>query len=129
MRRASLVLAGTIALLAAGCGGAETSEAGETLVVRMNDALQFRPARISVRAGQRVVWRNTGSVAHTITTVRAKASRPADAAVPDGARAWDSGFVGAGERYARRLTVPGVYRYFCTPHEGARMVGTIVVNA
>jgi plastocyanin len=126
--RACLVLAGTLALLASACGGAGRSEANSTLV-GMNDALQFRPARISVRVGQRVVWRNTGSVAHTITTVRAKASRSADAAVPRRAQAWDSGFVGAGERYARRFTIPGVYRYFCIPHEGARMVGTIVVKA
>ena len=31
---------------------------------------------------------------------------------------------GAGEKYSRTFKVTGVCRYFCIPHEGARMVGT-----
>jgi plastocyanin len=94
----------------------------------MTDGLQFRPARLTVPRGTRVVWKNTGTVAHTITTIRAKAARKADAAVPRGVKAWDSGFVGGGEVYSRTLRTPGVYRFFCIPHEGARMIGTIVVR-
>lgn len=98
------------------------------VVVKMNDALRFLPKRVTIRVGRRVVWRNAGRIAHTVTTVRAKASNKADARVPLGVKAWDSGFIGAGERYSRTFKVPGVYRYFCIPHEGARMVGTLVVT-
>lgn len=98
------------------------------MTIRMTDGLQFRPARRTVPRGTRVIWKNVGSVAHTITTIRAKAAVKSDARVPAGARAWDSGFVGAGKSYARVLRVRGVYRYFCIPHEGARMIGTIVVT-
>lgn len=94
----------------------------------MTDGLQFRPARVSVRRGTRVTWKNVGSVAHTITSIRAKATNKAYARVPAGARAWDSGFVGGGRSYSRVLRIPGVYRYFCIPHEGAKMIGTIVVT-
>jgi len=98
------------------------------VVIKMTDGLQFRPARVTVRRGTRVTWKNTGTITHTITTVRAKAANKADARVPARAKAWDSGFVGGGASYRRVLTVPGVYRYFCIPHEGARMIGTIVVT-
>ncbi len=94
----------------------------------MTDGLQFKPARITVKRGTRIVWKNVGDVAHTITTVRAKATNKAYARVPQGVRAWDSGFVAGGDSYSRVLRVPGIYRYFCIPHEGARMIGTIVVT-
>jgi plastocyanin len=120
-----------------GCGGgndeATGPAAGKTAasgppVIQMTDGLQFRPQRVEVKAGTRVVWRNVGSVAHTVTTLRGKAANPADVSVPQGAKAWDSGFIAGGESYARTFSVPGTYRYFCIPHEGARMVGTIVVS-
>ncbi len=112
----------------AAVGARATDAAPPSVTVRMTDGLQFRPARLTVARGTRVVWRNAGSVAHTITTIKAKAARKAEAAVPKGAKAWDSGFVAGGRTYSRTLSVPGTYRYFCVPHEGARMVGTIVVE-
>ena len=49
--------------------------------------------------------------------------------IPEGATPWDSGFlVNPGDRYDVTLTVPGVYDYFCQPHEAAGMVGRIVVG-
>ena len=120
-----------LALLAWSIGpGEERGRAATTgpLVIKMNDALQFVPKRVTVRSGRRVVWRNVGRVAHTVTTLRAKASNKADARVPPGAKPWDSGFIGAGERYSRTFKIPGTYRYFCIPHEGARMVATLVVT-
>lgn len=94
----------------------------------MTDGLQFRPAHVTVERGTRVTWRNVGAVAHTITTLKSKAATKPHARVPAGARAWDSGFVGARRSYSRVLRVPGTYRYFCIPHEGAGMIGTIVVT-
>lgn len=117
------------ALLVAAAPAPKVLQATEaTVTIRMTDGLQFRPARVSVRRGTRVTWKNVGSVAHTITTIRAKATNKAYARVPAGARAWDSGFVAGGKSYSRVLTIPGVYRYFCIPHEGAKMIGTIVVT-
>jgi plastocyanin len=33
-----------------------------------------------------------------------------------------------GETYELKLTTPGVYGYYCEPHQGAGMVGSITVN-
>ena len=41
---------------------------------------------------------------------------------------WDSDFLLPGDSFALTLTVPGVYDYYCQPHEMAAMVGRIVVG-
>jgi plastocyanin len=49
--------------------------------------------------------------------------------IPEAAEPWDSGYlVGPGDRFEVTLTVPGVYDYFCVPHEIAGMVGRIIVG-
>lgn len=49
--------------------------------------------------------------------------------IPDRAEPWDSHFlVNPGSHFEVTLTVPGVYDYFCMPHEVADMVGRIVVG-
>lgn len=132
MRGALLVVAVATAALPAAAATATAPLASgasdATVVIRMTDGLQFRSARVSIRRGTRVTWKNVGSVAHTITSIRAKATNKGYARVPAGARAWDSGFVGGGKSFSRVLRIPGVYRYFCIPHEGAKMIGTIVVT-
>lgn len=118
----------TAALASLAGAAAAPGATSAPVVVRMTDGLQFRPPRATVKKGRTIVWRNVGSVAHTVTTKRALATRAADARVPAGAKAWNSGFIGGGKTYRRTLLVPGTYRYFCIPHEGAHMVGTIVVT-
>jgi hypothetical protein len=49
--------------------------------------------------------------------------------IPEAAEPWDSGYlVEPGDRFEVTLTVPGVYDYFCAPHEMAGMVGRIIVG-
>jgi plastocyanin len=49
--------------------------------------------------------------------------------IPERAAPWDSRFlVNPGNHFEVALTVPGVYDYFCAPHEAAGMVGRIVVG-
>jgi plastocyanin len=106
----------------------ESSDASGAPVVEMTDALQFDPAKIAVSAGERVQWRNVGQIAHTVTTDPSKVADPDGVGVPDGVRPWDSGLLGADETFSRTFKKPGTYRYVCIPHEGARMVGTVVVE-
>lgn len=87
----------------------------------------FDPAGVLVRPGTTVTWRNADrGNAHTAT-----AFHPGNAGhqrrIPVAARPWDSGYLLPDETFAVRLTVAGVYDYFCTPHEMAGMVGRIVV--
>lgn len=48
--------------------------------------------------------------------------------IPAGAVPWNSDFLLPGESFEVNLTVPGVYDYYCIPHEMAAMVGRIVVG-
>lgn len=48
--------------------------------------------------------------------------------IPPAAAPWDSDFLLPGESFEVTLTVPGVYDYYCMPHEMAGMVGRIVVG-
>jgi plastocyanin len=138
------LLAVACALAVAGCGGGDepavtsaktapqptgaTEGAGSPRVVDMNDQLAFAPKAITVSVGDKVTWRNVGSVAHTVTTNPGKASNPRIASVPAGVKPWDSGFIDGGKSYSYTFRKPGTYRYFCIPHENAGMVGTVVVK-
>lgn len=105
-----------------------TSSADEGSVVDMTDALQFEPKAITVPAGTKVEFKNVGNIGHTVT---ADAEKVADASLvelPQGVEPFDSGIVGGGKSYSRTFDEPGTYRYVCIPHEGTRMVGTVVVE-
>jgi len=87
----------------------------------------FDPIGLYVRPGTTVRWLARENV-HTTTAYHPKNDRHS-LRIPDGAAPWDSGFlVKAGATFDVTLTVPGVYDYFCMPHEGAGMVGRIVVG-
>ena len=136
--RREVLAAGTglVAALAGCAGGGSTADASE-YDVGMGGSF-FRPERIEVSVGETVVWRNTGSRAHTVTAY--------ENAIPDGAAyfasggyesqsaaedGWMSGFGGAIESrqtYEHTFDVPGEYGYYCVPHEPSGMVGTVVVT-
>lgn len=48
--------------------------------------------------------------------------------IPKAAAPWDSDFLLPGESFTITLTVPGVYDFYCQPHEAMGMVGRIVVG-
>jgi plastocyanin len=107
---------------------AESDDTSGPPVVDMTDALKFEPSEITVSVGDRVQWRNVGSIAHTVTTDPAKVADAGNVSVPSGVKPWDSGLIGGDESFSRSFRKPGTYRYVCIPHEGARMVGTVVVR-
>jgi plastocyanin len=132
MRRALLAASSALAIAGCGGGGDERGANGPTPggapVVDMNDQNAFVPKTITVSVGDKVTWRNVGAVAHTVTTDKSKAAKPSNASVPAGVTAWDSGLIGGGKSYSYTFRKPGTYRYFCIPHEGVGMVGTVVVK-
>src|SRR5690348_8285274 len=60
----------------------------------------FDPAVVHVRAGQTVEWRNTAVITHSVTDDSSVAADPNDAAIPEGATAFNSGDISAGEVYS-----------------------------
>ncbi|PVA08325.1 plastocyanin/azurin family copper-binding protein [Thalassorhabdomicrobium marinisediminis] len=88
----------------------------------------FRPHGLHVNPGTlvRFVNRDAGN-SHTATAYHpdlyGRSLR-----IPDAATPWDSGFLLPDAQFEVMLTVPGVYDYYCLPHEMAGMVGRIVVG-
>lgn len=101
------------------------------LIQMRSDALGsrvwFDPIGLYVPPGTTVRWIVRENV-HTTTAYHPKNDNH-PLRIPDGAAPWNSGFlVKPGATFDVTLTVPGVYDYYCLPHEAAGMVGRIVVG-
>jgi plastocyanin len=129
-RRAALCLgAGALAWgLAPPAGRAAAAVDIEMRGRKDGSRVWFDPLGLWIAPGTTVRWtnRNPGN-AHTATAyhhdIGGRQRR-----IPVGAPAWDSGYLLPGENFAVALEVPGVYDYYCLPHEHAGMVGRIVVG-
>ena len=88
----------------------------------------FDPFGIAVKPGATVkfVNRDKGN-SHTVTayhpTLFERVRR-----IPKNAEPFNSGYLLPGDSFDLTLTVPGVYDFYCIPHERAGMVGRIVVG-
>lgn len=86
----------------------------------------FEPHVVWVEAGGTVTWRlESGS--HSATAYHPDNSDPRR--IPQGAAAWDSSVVSEqGVTFEHTFEPPGVYDYFCRPHESVGMVGSVLVG-
>jgi len=100
----------------------------KSLKVSITDNLTFEPDSIEVFVGDTIVWRNTSFLVHTVTCDTSLSTIKGSAVLPDGADPFNSGNLKPGEKYFVVLTVAGKYSYFCIPHEGAKMRGSILVK-
>ncbi len=89
----------------------------------------FDPVGVLVQPGQVVRWVNDDAGnAHTATAYHPDNGGRARR-IPAGAAPWDSDYLLPGQSFSVTLTEPGVYDYFCRPHEAAGMVGRIIVGS
>ena len=87
----------------------------------------FDPIGLYVEPGTTLRWIVRQNV-HTATAYHPR-NDAHSLRIPEAAAPWDSGFlVNPGDHFDVTLTVPGVYDYYCAPHEAAGMVGRIVVG-
>ena len=132
-RREVLRIAGAAVLgigSLAGCLGDESERQ-----VAMTDDFVFDPSTVTIQPGTTVRWYNDGTVPHTVTAY--------DGRLPAGAAYFASGGFGTeraarnevrgglvreGETFEHTFEVAGRYEYFCVPHEGSGMVGTVRVG-
>ena len=112
----------SILIAASGCGGAPGASANSPIEIEASDALMFSPAKLTVVVGTTVHWRNTGTVAHTVTS--GASSKAADS---PGAL-FDSQLPGGGTLDFTFTTV-GDQPYFCRYHEAMGMTGVVTVTA
>jgi len=105
---AAAVLAATV--VAAGCGGAGTSEPVATTKVSMAKSYRFDPNTIEIKAGDTVTWTNNDNFTHTVKV--------------DGQ---EDRKVGRGDSVSIKFDKPGSYHYVCTLHS-KDMSGTVIVT-
>ena len=84
------------------------------------DDAQYNPQVLTVVVGvnNTVVWINSGSISHTVTSTDHTAS---------GAPLFDSGNMNAGAEYSHTFLQPGTYDYYCVYH--GTMQGEVIVLA
>jgi len=90
--------------------------------------MSYDPVDVTIHPGDTVEWRNTSVITHTVTDDPLRAEEQRDISLPEGAQAFDSGDIPAGQIYTHIFTIPGTYHYFCTRHEDHGMVGTVIVK-
>ena len=103
--------AGSLATLvvAAGCGGSESTEPVATTEVTMVKSYRFDPKAVEIQAGQSVTWTNDDNFTHTVKV-----------------EGQDDHKVDRGKSVAIRFDKPGTYDYVCTLHSHD-MHGTVIV--
>ncbi len=116
--------------LAALFGARLHSAAAPEVIEMRSDALGsrvwFDPIGLYVEPGTTVRWIVRENV-HTTTAYHPRNDHH-PLRIPESAVAWDSGYlVHSGDHFDVTLSVPGVYDYYCMPHEAVGMVGRIVV--
>ena len=87
----------------------------------------FDPIGVWVKPGATVRWAIKENV-HTVTAYHPD-NDSHSLRIPYAARPFDSGYlVNPGDGFEVTLSVPGVYDYYCQPHEQGGMVGRIIVG-
>ena len=88
---------------------------------------KFQPEELTINENDTVIWENKTDLVHSVTCMEDQALKPEDVHLPAGAQPFNSGDVGPGKKYIHVFHQPGVYKYFCIPHEALGMRGKITV--
>ncbi|HLQ84827.1 MAG TPA: plastocyanin/azurin family copper-binding protein [Salinisphaeraceae bacterium] len=124
LRTGGTLLAG--AALAPGAVFATQATVIKMISKNVGAAVTFDPIGLYLaEVGQTVRWHCVSGV-HT-TTAYHPDNGEHSLRIPENAEPWDSGYLQVGDTFEYTFTVPGVYDYFCLPHELAGMVGRIIV--
>ncbi|KHL91164.1 hypothetical protein QW71_36245 [Paenibacillus sp. IHB B 3415] len=98
----------------------------EVLLGSSDGGLVFEPSSFSVAAGEKIVFKNNAGFPHNVVFDEDEVPSGVDATKISMS---DEDLLNApGETYAVTLTEKGSYGFYCTPHQGAGMVGKVTVN-
>ncbi len=116
----AVLITGVLTVAMIGCSDSPTDSnngvSGDHVVV-MGDH-SFNPSVINVSVGETVLWVNESNLAHTVTS--------GTSGNHDGN--FDSGSVPPGGEFSHTFQTAGSYNYYCIPHLGAGMAGTVQVQ-
>ena len=125
------VIAIVVLALAIGCFSSDPAGTDGTegdVIISMTSDLAYAPLNATARVGQVVRWEYDSNAPHTVTADRELAVNASSVSLPAGATPFGSDLIQPGGAFTHTFTVAGTYRYFCRPHEGAGMIGTIVIT-
>ena len=110
-------------------GGPTTAGLVRVSMDTASGELVFSPDRIRIRPGETVEW-VVESAGHSTTAYHPANNTTYQSRIPDAADPWNSGLLAKkGDRFQLTFAEEGIYHYYCIPHEGAGMVGAIVVGS
>jgi len=108
LRLGTLGLVGGVGLALSSVAGARKQQT-KTVVIQN---FSFKPAKITIKRGTRVIWINKDTAPHTATAKNGKS--------------FDSGLLRKGKRYSHTFKSAGKKPYFCEIHP--HMKGSVTVK-
>lgn len=88
--------------------------------------LAFVPGNFSVASGEKIVFKNNAGFPHNVVFDEDEIPAGVDASAISMSE--EALLNGPGEEYSVTLTEKGTYTFYCSPHQGAGMVGKVTVN-
>ncbi|CAM8974837.1 hypothetical protein QQ045_030888 [Rhodiola kirilowii] len=105
---------------------ASNAMAIEVLLGSDDGALAFVPNAFSVAPGEKIVFKNNAGFPHNIVFDEDEVPSGVDASKISMSE--EDLLNAPGETYAVTLSEKGTYTFYCSPHQGAGMVGKVTVN-
>eukprot|EP00268_Persea_americana_P066916 TRINITY_DN91604_c0_g1_i1.p1 TRINITY_DN91604_c0_g1~~TRINITY_DN91604_c0_g1_i1.p1 ORF type:complete len:168 (+),score=24.47 TRINITY_DN91604_c0_g1_i1:282-785(+) len=115
-----------VAATAASAMLASNALAIEVLLGGSDGTLAFVPSEFSVAPGEKIVFKNNAGFPHNV--VFDEDSVPAGVDVGKISMSEEDLLNAPGEVYSVTLDAKGTYNFYCSPHQGAGMVGKVTVN-
>lgn len=115
-----------VAATAASAMLASNALAIEVLLGGSDGTLAFVPSEFSVAPGEKIVFKNNAGFPHNV--VFDEDSVPAGVDAGKISMSEEDLLNAPGEVYAVTLDAKGTYSFYCSPHQGAGMVGKVTVN-
>lgn len=88
--------------------------------------LVFEPKEFSVASGEKIVFKNNAGFPHNVLFDEDEV--PSGVDVSKISMSEEDLLNAPGEEYSVSLTEKGTYSFYCSPHQGAGMVGKVTVN-
>merc|ERR1712087_957689 len=114
-----VALAGVASFALAASANAATIKLGSD-----SGELVFVPNSITVKAGETITFENNRGFPHNVVFDEDEIPGGVDA----DAISHEDYLNGPGEQVTNTFDTPGTYGYYCEPHQGAGMVGKIIVQ-
>ncbi|XP_043708433.1 plastocyanin B'/B''-like [Telopea speciosissima] len=105
---------------------ASNAMAIEILLGGDDGSLAFVPNSFSISPGEKIIFKNNAGFPHNVVFDEDEIPSGVDAAKISMSE--EDLLNGPGETYSVTLSEKGTYAFYCSPHQGAGMVGTVTVN-